>query len=67
MKRLLVGAAVLAASVVGADISAISYISGSAGMAALAQESQGSSAAAGNDSAVRCARIASSSTVPGFG
>ncbi len=49
MKRLLVGAAVLAASVVGADISALSYISRSAGIAALAQESKGS--AAGNSAA----------------
>ncbi|BAB53054.1 mll6839 [Mesorhizobium japonicum MAFF 303099] len=51
MKRLLVGAAVLAASVVGADISAVSYISRSAGMAALAQESQSSPMTAGNSAA----------------
>ncbi|WP_198032228.1 RHS repeat-associated core domain-containing protein [Mesorhizobium sp. LNHC252B00] len=45
MKRFLVGAAVLALSVVGADISAVSYISGSAGIVVFAQESRGSSAA----------------------
>ncbi|MDX8459801.1 RHS repeat-associated core domain-containing protein [Mesorhizobium humile] len=42
MNRFFVGAAVLAAGVVGADISAVSYISGSAGTASLAQEAQGS-------------------------
>ncbi|TGP85238.1 MULTISPECIES: SpvB/TcaC N-terminal domain-containing protein, partial [unclassified Mesorhizobium] len=47
MNRLLVGAAVLAASVVGADISVVGYISGSAVIAAVAQESQGSSADTG--------------------
>ncbi|BCG82304.1 RHS repeat-associated core domain-containing protein [Mesorhizobium sp. 113-3-3] len=51
MKRLLFGAVVLAASVVGADISAVSYIRESAGIAALAQESQSSSATAGNSAA----------------
>ncbi|MER9934334.1 FG-GAP-like repeat-containing protein [Mesorhizobium sp. M0088] len=43
MKRLLVGAAVLAVSIVGADFSAASYISGSVGIIAFAQEAQGSS------------------------
>lgn len=43
MKRLLVGAAVLAAGVVGADVSFVSYISGSAGAVAFAQEAQGAS------------------------
>ncbi|TPI68936.1 toxin TcdB middle/N-terminal domain-containing protein, partial [Mesorhizobium sp. B2-8-9] len=43
MKRLLVGAAVLAAWVVGADISAVSYISRSEGIVAFAQQAQGSS------------------------
>ncbi|MER9934316.1 RHS repeat-associated core domain-containing protein [Mesorhizobium sp. M0088] len=47
MKRLLVGAAVLVASVVGADISFVANLGGSAGMAALAQESQGASTSAG--------------------
>ncbi|MER9137695.1 VCBS repeat-containing protein [Mesorhizobium sp. M0830] len=51
MKRFLVGAAVLALSVVGADISAVSYISGSAGIVVFAQESRGSSAATGTSAA----------------
>ncbi|MER8753353.1 hypothetical protein NKH57_29745, partial [Mesorhizobium sp. M1050] len=51
MNRLLVGAAVLAASVVGADISAVSYISRSAGIVVFAQESRGSSAATGTSAA----------------
>ncbi|MDX8525882.1 SpvB/TcaC N-terminal domain-containing protein [Mesorhizobium sp. MSK_1335] len=43
MKRLLVWAAVLAAGVVGADVSAVSYIRGSEGIVALAQQAQDSS------------------------
>ncbi|MER9651518.1 toxin TcdB middle/N-terminal domain-containing protein, partial [Mesorhizobium sp. M0199] len=47
MNKLLVGAALLAAGVFGADTSFVSYISNSAGMAAFAQEAQGSSPDAG--------------------
>jgi len=47
MKRLLVGAAVLVAGVVGADISAVSCISGSRGATAFAQEA-GQSPATGS-------------------
>ncbi|MGX5801986.1 toxin TcdB middle/N-terminal domain-containing protein [Bradyrhizobium sp. Arg314] len=43
MKRLLIGAAVLAAGIVGADISVVDYIRGSASAVASAQETQGSS------------------------
>ncbi|MFB9978214.1 RHS repeat-associated core domain-containing protein [Mesorhizobium kowhaii] len=43
MKRLLVGAAFLAAGVFGADTSFVSYIRGNAGIGALAQEEQGTS------------------------
>ncbi|MER9295713.1 FG-GAP-like repeat-containing protein [Mesorhizobium sp. M0621] len=43
MNRLLLGAAFLVAGVFGADTSFIYYISGSAGMDALAQEAQGTS------------------------
>ncbi|WP_217568752.1 RHS repeat-associated core domain-containing protein [Mesorhizobium sp. GbtcB19] len=43
MNRLLVGAAVFAASAFGADISVVAYISGSAGIAAVAQEGQSQS------------------------
>ncbi|WP_406871982.1 hypothetical protein WHT83_18300 [Aminobacter sp. P9b] len=43
MKRGLVGAAALAASVFGADISATSYIFDSAGLAALAQDASSGS------------------------
>ncbi|MER9684195.1 VCBS repeat-containing protein, partial [Mesorhizobium sp. M0184] len=43
MNKLLVGAALLAAGVFGADTSFVSYISNSAGIAAFAQEAQGSS------------------------
>jgi hypothetical protein len=47
MKRLLVGAAVLAVGIVGADISSVAYISGSTGILALAQEAQAPSPNAG--------------------
>ncbi|MER9443266.1 hypothetical protein NKI79_18045 [Mesorhizobium sp. M0340] len=43
MNKLLVGAAMLAAGVFGADTSFVSYIRSSAGMAAFAQEAQGTS------------------------
>ncbi|MER9470363.1 hypothetical protein NKI82_31685, partial [Mesorhizobium sp. M0482] len=43
MNKLLVGAALLAAGVFGADTSFVSYIRSSAGMAAFAQEAQGTS------------------------
>ncbi|MER8578391.1 FG-GAP-like repeat-containing protein, partial [Mesorhizobium sp. M1423] len=43
MNKLLVGAALLAAGVFGADTSFVSYIRNSAGMAAFAQEAQGTS------------------------
>ncbi|MES0158143.1 hypothetical protein NKJ81_32205, partial [Mesorhizobium sp. M0018] len=47
MNKLLVGAALLAAGVFGADTSFVSYIRSSVGMAAFAQEAQGSSPDAG--------------------
>ncbi|MER9852311.1 hypothetical protein NKJ55_34540 [Mesorhizobium sp. M0106] len=47
MNKLLVGAALLAAGVFGADTSFVSYIRSSAGMAAFAQEAQGTSPDAG--------------------
>ncbi|MER9599620.1 hypothetical protein [Mesorhizobium sp. M0244] len=47
MNKLLVGAALLAVGVFGADTSFVSYIRNSAGMAAFAQEAQGTSPDAG--------------------
>ncbi|MER8968029.1 hypothetical protein NKI25_20305 [Mesorhizobium sp. M0808] len=47
MNKLLVGAALLAAGVFGADTSFVAYISNSAGMVAFAQEAQGTSPDAG--------------------